>query len=75
MIFTLTINTGNSAFGDDESDEQARAGDVSPERARETARILREIAKRIEEGDITTYMRTVYDANGNDVGRAAFKAN
>jgi hypothetical protein len=73
MQFVLNINVDNAAFGDEETDEQTRVGDIASERAAETARILREVAARIEAGEITTVMRTVRDSNGNDIGRASFK--
>lgn len=57
-MFDLYINTGNAAFGD-----EAEAGF-------EVARILRELADRIENGieDETS----LFDVNGNCVGRATF---
>lgn len=60
MTFRLEISTDNAAF----------EGELEK---LETARILREVAKRVEAGeDFDTY-RTLRDINGNDVGRAAFK--
>lgn len=50
-MFTLTIKTENEAFGD------------SP--AHEVARILRQIANRLEDG---TDSAKVMDVNGNSVG-------
>lgn len=56
-MFTLTIRTDNDAFQD------------AP--AMEVARILRQEADRLEDGayDVPKF-RTVFDVNGNDVGRA-----
>lgn len=50
-MFTLTFNTDNAAF-----DEIA---------ATETARILRDVAKHIERGDLE---RSIMDSNGNRIG-------
>jgi hypothetical protein len=36
-------------------------------------RILRAVADRIESGDEYQMFRTIFDANGNDVGRFALK--
>lgn len=55
-MFKLTITTDNAAF--------------QPDPRPEVARILREVAERVEIGDISYHFRTVYDINGNDVGRA-----
>lgn len=60
-VFRLYINTENDAF---QGDDCGRF---------ETARILREVADRVEAGDIQDLYRTIYDKNGNDCGRAAFK--
>ena len=57
MQFKLWIGTNNSAF---------EGSDVYTE----TARILRVIAKRLEAGDDFYFYETLYDINGNDVGRA-----
>ena len=57
-MFTLTIRTGNVAFGDDD----AYARD------REIARILRKVAKRLEDGSGDIELETVLDSNGNTVG-------
>jgi hypothetical protein len=35
----------------------------------EVARLLREIADRIEAGEATGLYQTIHDTNGNDVGR------
>ena len=61
--FRLFIDTDHAAFGDD-----------GAARGVEVARILRDVAARIEtEGDIWDWYQTLFDVNGNDVGRAAFK--
>lgn len=62
MIFQLNIDTDNAAFGDSQN-----------ERDVETARILRWVADRVEEGRDFSYFQMLFDINGNDVGRAAFK--
>jgi hypothetical protein len=51
-MFTVKIETGNAAF--------------EPRPHDEIARILRELADRIEAGKFT---RSLRDANGNTVGR------
>jgi hypothetical protein len=67
MKFNLFLSCNNDAFG--ENTEH----DISAECRAETARILRETADRVEMGDIEGLYRTLWDINGNDVGRAAFK--
>jgi hypothetical protein len=60
MEFTLNIECDNAAFGDD-----------SAERGFEIARILRELAERIEAsgaGSLSGW--TLRDVNGNRVGTA-----
>lgn len=37
------------------------------------ARILREVAKRVDRGDDISHCRTIFDVNGNDCGRFALK--
>ena len=66
MTFRLAIDTDNAAFGD-VPDENVMA------RHMETARILKDVAKRLEQGEDFEKYRTLFDINGNDVGRAAFK--
>jgi hypothetical protein len=56
MGFNLAIHTENAAF-----DEDALAPEV--------ARILREIAARLDGWDGYDKYQTVFDSNGNDVGR------
>lgn len=53
--FTLTINLENDAF--------------SPDAEPEVARILRVIADKLEENPGYPMYQTVFDVNGNDVGR------
>lgn len=55
---TIKIRTDNAAFDDD-------CGNV------ETARILRNIANRLEEG--VSYTRNIMDSNGNCVGSVVVK--
>lgn len=55
-MFTLKIETDNAAFGD---------GNITDERY-ELARILREVAKRLESGEDSGAVR---DVNGNKVGQ------
>lgn len=57
MKFKVTIATDNAAFMEED--------DPRPE----TARILRELADRLDNG-ADTYI--LHDANGNTVGRASF---
>lgn len=59
-VFHLIMGIDGDAFQDGE-------------RNRETARILRDVARRLEAGDYFDHYRTLFDVNGNDVGRAAFK--
>lgn len=56
-MFTVTIATDNAAFDDDNG-------------RNECARILRELAGRLESGSETT--GRLMDCNGNSVGRFAF---
>lgn len=58
MRFTLYIRTGSTAFDDPPNIE--------------TARILRDIAERLEAGEDFNFYETLQDINGNDVGRAKF---
>lgn len=58
--FSLSINCGNSAFNDCNMDD-------------EIARILRDVANRIESKGCTGFYETINDNNGNDVGRFALK--
>ena len=73
MKFLLNIDCNNAAFGEDDN-----------ARAFEVARILQDIRRRLllvdmrgnygdARGGWTGHFQTIYDANGNDVGRYAFK--
>ena len=55
MKFVINIECDNAAFAED------------PEY--EVSRILREVAKQVEDGFVTIYLR---DTNGNPVGMAEF---
>lgn len=55
-LFRLTIDTGNQAF-----DQRNGATEVS--------RILREIADQLDKDHEHDTYRTIFDVNGNDVGR------
>lgn len=57
--FTLQFAADNAAF--------------EPDPNQEIARILREVANRIESGDSFNTFRNIYDANGNIVGVFALK--
>lgn len=57
-MFTVTIDTDNEAF---------QGYDHGP--GPEVARILRAIADKLEFRDGYDKHQTVFDANGNDVGR------
>jgi len=59
-MFKLTIKTDNAAFRDDDSD-----GDHQAAAMLECARILREVANRLECGSCSESLR---DYNGNKVG-------
>lgn len=60
QTFKLHIDTGNAAFNDD-------AGGA----AAEVARILRDVADRIENNDDLPSYRGLHDVNGNRVGEAS----
>ena len=59
MKFTLSFSTDNDAFYNDEDGE--------------IARILRDLADRVEGGDIAAQHRNVSDINGNIVGTYVLK--
>ena len=66
--FTLSIKCSGFAFDDDET------GAVTHESAApELARILRDVARRIEDGDSFDTFRNCRDINGNIVGTFALK--
>ena len=58
----ITIDTVNAAFSDEEDDGNTPGAEV--------ARILRELAKKFDNGFIP---QTVKDANGNTVGTCKIK--
>ena len=60
-MFTLTIKTGNAAFANEDGDAYSRD--------REIARLLRKVAKRLEDGDGGVELETIIDSNGNVVGK------
>ena len=59
MKFTLSFSTDNDAFYDDENGE--------------IARILRDLADRIDRGDIAFLHRNILDGNGNIIGTYVLK--
>lgn len=65
MAFTLSIKTGNAAFCDPDAETENDPANEAAERA-EVARILREVAKDLEEGSASG---TCMDVNGNSVGK------
>ena len=68
MRFEVTIDCDNQAFDDPVIGENG-----------EVARILRDLAARVESGVLNlphgmeTWAKTLHDANGNDVGRATYR--
>ena len=65
--FRLHIRCNKSTFTNGD-------GDTTPDSARpELVRLLREVAQRIEDGDMYDYYRTILDTSGNDVGTFAIK--
>lgn len=62
-MFNLTIKTDNSAFDGQDGERDPYARD------REIARILRKIAKRLEDGSGDIELETCLDSNGNTVGK------
>jgi hypothetical protein len=64
--FTLKVNCDNAAFTEHDYPTYASA-------APELARILREVADKIEGGCQYDFFQTIRDVNGNDVGRFALK--
>jgi hypothetical protein len=59
MTFNLYIHTDNAAF--------------DPDPTSEIARLLHKIAERVESGEDISHYLTIFDVNGNDVGRFALK--
>ena len=58
-MFRLTIETDNAAFHDPIGDESKNA---------ECARILRSVARELDEHGYHTDLGTIVDINGNTVG-------
>ena len=65
-VFKLSIDCGNAAFCEGDYPTQQSA-------APELARILRDVADRIESGDSFDTFRNCRDLNGNTVGTFALK--
>ena len=59
MELRINIQADNDSFHDD--------------REEELARILRRITRWLEAGDDLSHFLTLFDINGNDVGRVALK--
>jgi hypothetical protein len=59
MTFTINMTCDNAAFEDE------------PEA--EVARILRSIAAQLEQEGTSRFYETIFDENGNDVGRWRLK--
>lgn len=59
--FKLSINCSNAAFCDDENPTIQSA-------APEIVRILRDVAERIEQGELCNVHKNIRDINGNIVG-------
>jgi hypothetical protein len=53
--FVLNINCANDTF--------------QPDARPEIARILRDVAAQLDNGETADFFRTILDINGNDVGR------
>lgn len=80
MKFTLTIEANGAAFHDDDCEGEHLANMGSPvvpcgciALREELARILREIAREIDNDGLSGFYETIRDMNGNDVGRFAIK--
>ncbi len=58
--FTVAFDADNAAF--------------EPEPEHEIARILRVIAERVENGEDISHFKTIFDINGNDVGRYSLRS-
>jgi hypothetical protein len=65
-MFKIEMQTDNSAFGDTREDN-----------AREVARILRQIADKLKNDEWASngMHQTIFDLNGNDVGRFVLKGS
>lgn len=80
MKFILNLTVDNAAFHDEGCDGQEDFADrlrgglcQCAATGSELARILRDTANRLERDGISGFFETLYDANGNDVGRFALK--
>lgn len=71
MTFTVKIDTDGPAFNCGSS---MHSDDLRwcAQRSRETARILRVIAERLDADEWFDTFQTLFDTDGNDVGRAKF---
>ena len=69
-MFTLRIATDNAAFVDD-TDATANDGEPTAECCGEIARILRELADRLDSGERGSF--PLFDYNGNRVGVATLE--
>ncbi len=58
--FTISFSCENAAF--DTTDDPAQE-------EREIARVLRDIADKVERGEEMMFYQTIRDVNGNDIGR------
>lgn len=66
MQFQLTIKCDNAAFYD---------MDGNPCQGYEVAKILKDLAKKLESfDDVSDFERVLYDVNGNRVGKATVTA-
>lgn len=63
-MLRLFIHTENAAFGE-----------MEYETAAECARILRQIAAKLDDWDGAQQYQTIFDMNGNDVGRYRLKVS
>ena len=79
MKFLLNLTADNAAFhdddctGEDPTDNRRFGLCQCGAMQAELAGILRETARRIEERGLSGFFETIYDSNGNDVGRFALK--
>ncbi len=55
-MLIIKVDTSNAAFEDNDGRD-------------EIARILKKVAQQLEGGEDFSHFRTVFDINGNDVGR------
>ena len=80
MKFILNLTADNAAFHDEGCDGEEdftdrRRGGLCQCLAMqlELSTILRTVAKRIAQDGLSGFFETVYDSNGNDVGRFALR--